>query len=949
MKMLNELKTFFLLLIGFHIVLSLPTNAQSKTITGSVQDAKTREPIFGATVFVRELGTGAATDIDGRFTIGNVSGTKCTLVFSCISYKTIEMEYDLKNTDSLHIRMESVDVQLGELIVKTQRTNNTETSMIITQKTLPQVASGISSAQISKSPDRVASEVVKRVSGVTVTDDRFIVVRGLSQRYNNAWINGLAVPSTEIDSRAFPLDLLPSSQIDNLLIYKSPSPEIPGDFSGGFVKITSKNVPDENRIEVSYTTGFNVKTQFNSYRYNPTGSGADFLGLGTGKRSLLNDFPAYLNQYTATPDEISSLTKNGFNNDWSIKTRIPIPDQRLSFMIARRIERENRKIIGNITALTYSNTFKSIENIKNMRYGIYSAATDMPILFDNYTDNQYSNDVRVGLLHNWAFILSSSNHIEFKNLLNILGKNRLTERTGIKEVSSMYYREQTEMQYTSRLTYSGQVSGTHNISTNQTLTWNAGYSFADRNEPDRRIVANMCGIDSEEEIPFAILKNDDIKRYFQHLTDHSFSTTMNYKQTFRIGKNIKPSLKTGLYGECRMRDFQNREFTYRYNKLSFDERQAYLILPFEQMLEEQYLGANKVYIDEITRNTNNYSAVVGHIAGYAALEIPINKFSVYTGVRIENQNTRLTRNSSMSPLPSDALIVHKDIHDLNVLPSINLMYKFSKKHQLRSAYGISVNRPELREISPAIYYDFDLFSEIGGNEELKTAIINNIDLRYEFYPNQGEVISLGVFYKRFKNPIEWTFIDMGGSLRYLYENADKANSYGIEMELRKKLDFIKMPSFTLVVNAALIESSVRFKPGEVLIEPDRPMQGQSPYIINAGLYYRSKKGEWDAALLYNRIGKRIVGLGKSNNPNQAINSIIPDAYEMPRNVLDFTISKSIGKYVELRFSIKDILSENMIFKQFPKFEKEGIIHEREQITKQYNPGQSLLFGINVKL
>ena len=940
------LRTFLLSLMVVGVFGSFSVNAQSsKTITGLVQDAKTKEPIPGATVLVKELSTGAATDLEGRFSISGIRGTKCNLVISCISYKTVEIEHNLNENKALNIQLENMDVLLGGVVVKGDKSSNTEESMISTQKILPQVTSGISAAQIAKSPDRVASEVVKRVSGVTVIDDRYIIVRGLSQRYNNAWINGLAVPSTEIDSRAFPLDLLPSSQIDNLLIYKSPSPEIPGDFSGGFIKITSKSVPDENRIEINYTTGFNLKTQFCNFKYNP-GSGTDFLGLGTGKRSLSSDFPAYLNTSKASSDEISSMTKNGFNNDWRIITRTPIPDQRFSFVIARRMESKSHKVVGNITAINYSNTYKTLERVKNARYGIYSSSADMPTPLDNYLDNQYSNDIRLGFLHNWAFILSSSNRIEFKNLLNNLSRNRLTERSGIKDMSSMYYREQTEIQYTSRLTYSGQVSGTHNLSANSSLLWDAGYSFANRNEPDRRIVSNQCGIGSEDDIPLAVTLNDNIKRYFQNLADHSFSAAVNYKYTFQLGKNIKPTLKTGIYGEYRMRNFKNREFIYRNNLRLEEERQAYLILPFEQMMEEQYLGADKVYIDEITKKTNDYSAVVGHIAGYAAFEIPIDKFSIYAGVRLENQNIRLTRDRSMSH--ETLLIHHKDTNELSVLPSVNLTYKFSKKHQLRAAYGLSINRPELREISPAVYYDFDLFNEIGGNENLKTAVINNVDLRYEFYPNHGESISVSLFYKHFKNPIEWTFIDMGGSLRYLYENADKADNYGIEIELRKKLDFIKMPSFTLVVNAALIKSNVYFKPGEVLIEPNRPMQGQSPYIINAGLYYHSKKGGWDIALLYNRIGKRIVGLGKSNNPNQDFNSLIPDAYEMPRNMLDFTISKSIGKYVELRLSIKDILSEDVVFKQFPKFEKEGTVYNREQITKQYNQGQTISLGVGVK-
>ncbi|MDR1681768.1 MAG: TonB-dependent receptor [Candidatus Symbiothrix sp.] len=919
--MQKKLKTVLLI---FFIISSFSTRTEAKEITGFVHDSQTREPIIGASVRIKDTSTGTVTDLDGRFSIA-CNDAKCRLTISYLSYKTVEVEYNQTDILShLDISMESDEFTLGEVVVKGRTLSNTEMGMISTVKSIPQVASGVSAAQISKSPDRIASEVVRRIPGVTVIDDRFIIVRGLSQRYNNAWINGLAVPSTETDSRAFPLDLVPSSQIDNLLIYKSPSPEIPGDFSGGFMKITSKGVPDNNRIELGYTTGFNVNTQFDDLRYNP-GSASDFLGFDSGKRSL---------------------SGNDFNTDWRIKSMIPIPDQRLSFMIARRMESENQQIIGNITAITYSNTLKGLERMKNARYGIYSSVADMPVFLDNYFDNQFSNDVRLGILHNWAFILSSSNRIEFKNLLNILGRNRLTERSGIKDMSSMYYREQTEMQYTSRLTYTGQLSGTHDFAADKTLTWDVGYSFADKNEPDRRIVTNQAGIGSEADIPSVITINENISRYFQNLADHSFSAALNYKQAFAFG-SIKPVLKTGLYGEFRKREYSNREFIYRYDNLSYEERQTYLKLPFQEMLEDRYLGADKVYLDEISRKTNNYSATVGHLAGYAAVEIPVNQLFIYAGARLESHNTRLSRDRSNSP--DLMLITHKNINDLNVLPSVNMTYKFSEQHQARLAYGVSVNRPELREISPAVYFDFDLFSEIGGNENLKTAVINNMDLRYEFYPASGETLSLGVFYKHFRNPIEWTFIDMGGSLRYIYENANQAENYGIEMEIRKKLDFIGLPAFSLMLNAALINSKVHFNAGEVLTEPDRPLQGQSPYIINAGLYYRSEKNGWDVSMLYNRIGKRIVGLGKSNSIDQNINNTIPDSYEMPRNMLDLTISKSIGKNLEIRCSIKDILSEDVLFKQFPKYEKNGVVYEREQTTRQYNPGQSLSVGINIKL
>ncbi|MDR1984426.1 MAG: TonB-dependent receptor [Prevotellaceae bacterium] len=941
-----KLKLLLIFLIFCSNVSFVFANDISRKITGYVTDAKTSEPIAGVVVLIKGTNKNSITDTLGYYSIKNLENGKYTLVFSYISYKTIEIECDLKDKDitDFNISMESDIQTISEAFVKSRTRSNTENSMISTIKTNNQVVSGISSAQITKNSDKTASEVIRRIPGITVIDERFIIVRGLSPRYNNVWLNGLAIPGTESDSRAFPFDLIPSSQIDNLLIYKSPAPEIPGDFSGGFVKITSKGAPNENRTEISYSTGFNVKTQFNDFHINP-GSSTDFLGFDLSKRTLSENFPKHLDA-VVNPSEITRLTTEGFNNDWRIKNLKLLPDQHLSLMFTRRIETKNNQTIGNITAFTYSNTFKSVEKMKNARYGIYSGVADMPVILDDYIDNQFSNDARLGLLHNWSLKINPANTIEFKNLLNILGSNRLTERTGIKDMSSMYYREQTEMRYSSRLTYSGQFSGIHDLSSNQTLTWDVGYSYANKNEPDRRIVSNQAGIGSIEDIQSVTTINDNISRYFQNLYDNNISTAVNYKKTF-TDIPFNPTLKTGIYGEYNSRSYSAREFTYRYDNLGYEEKQTYLKLPFQEMLKTEYLEADKVYIDEITRKTNNYSADVWLGAAYLALEIPLNKFNIYSGIRLESRQAKFTRDRSDAA--DIILMTSKNIKDIYLLPSINMTYKFTDKHQIRAAYGRSINRPELRELSPTVYFDFDLFNEIGGNENLKTAVIDNFDLRYEFYPNFGETVSLGVFYKRFRNPIEWTFIDMGGSLRYNYENADKADSWGMELDIRKNLDFIGLPNFSLILNAALIKSKVHFKPGEVVSEPDREMQGQSPYVINAGLYYQSEKTGINFSLLYNLIGKRIIGLGKSNSANQNVNSLIPNSYEMPRNVLDFIISKTIGKKFEIRCSVKDILSENITFKQFPKFEKNGIIYNREQITRQYKPGQSVSLGVLLKI
>ncbi|MDR1593219.1 MAG: TonB-dependent receptor [Prevotellaceae bacterium] len=985
-----------LLIVVFQILVS-GFFAEAREISGIVRDAETSNPVEGAIVLIKNTDKGATTNVEGYYNIRNLSAGSYILEVSALSYRTFEMDFEILQSDTvMDIYIESEDIVMDAVVVSARQRSNTENAIMQIVKTLPQVASGISAAQIARSPDRVASEVIRRAPGVTIIDDRLIIVRGLSQRYNNAWINGMTAPSTETDSRAFPFDLVPGSQIDNLMVYKSPSPDIPGDFSGGFVKITSKSVPDENSIQAGYTTGFNVATQFDVFHIGEGGA-TDFLGFDNNMRTLSKDFPEHLGAVN-NPDEITRLTKEGFNTNWKVRNIIPVPDQRFFLTLARRIETKSNRTVGNLTSLNYSNTFKSVHKMKNARYGIYNYTEDTPVYLYDYVDNQFSNDARLGVLHNWSFVINPSNRIEFKNLLNILGRNRLTKRTGIKDVSSMYYYEQTEIQYSSRLIYSGQFSGTHELGdgvwglgnrvwglgdrvwglgnrdshapnpnphtlnpnspnpqtlnpnahtpnpNSPTLSWDIGYSFASKNEPDRRIVVNYAGIGNEEDIPFVTTHNDNISRYFHNLYDNIFSAALNYRHTF---DNIFLSaLKTGFYGEYQDRDYAMREFIYRYNKLSYEERQTYLSLPFAEMFDNRYLGADKVYVDEITKKTNNYSANVLHAAGYAVFEIPVNNLAIYAGVRFENRRTKLTNDRSMNP--AITLDTTKIINELDWLPSVNLVYRFSERHQLRAAYGRSVNRPELRELSPSVYYDFDLFSEIGGNENLKTAKIDNIDLRYEFYPALGETVSLGIFYKYFRNPIEWTFIDMGGSWRYSYENAGKAVSRGIELDVRKKLDFIGLPALSATMNVALISSRVHFEPGEVVSEPDRAMQGQSPYVINAGIYYASEKAGLNISALYNRIGKRIVGLGKSNVPDQIINNMVPDSYEMPRNMLDLSIIKTIGKHCELRCSIRDILAEDIVFKQFPKFEKDNAIYKREQTTKRFNQGQFVSLGVSIK-
>lgn len=267
---------------------------------------------------------------------------------------------------------------------------------------------------------------------------------------------------------------------------------------------------------------------------------------------------------------------------------------------------------------------------------------------------------------------------------------------------------------------------------------------------------------------------------------------------------------------------------------------------------------------------------------------------------------------------------------------------------MRAAYGRTINRQEFREVSSSVFYDFDLAGNVQGNPELKACRIDNVDLRYEWYPSNGEMVSVALFGKFFDNPIEWTYTVAGGTdLVYSYKNADKAYSYGVEVEVRKNLGFIGAPWLSLLFNGALIKSHVDF--AETDLDKSRPMQGQSPYLVNAGLFYTSTNNNFNASLLYNRIGKRIIGVGRSmGHADDAVR--IPDSYEMPRNALDFTLSYRFNKHFEMKMSVKDILGESVVYKQFEEDVRlsNGTVKDVEEVTRKYTPGRNYSIALSFK-
>ena len=398
-----------LLFTSLFFSLLLFTAHAQYTISGNVIDSRTGESIIGATLAIENTAIATASDINGNFTLKNIPEGKHILVCSYIAYQKQRIPIDKQTPLPIKISLTEDNLTLQEVTVTTQRRQDTETAMLQGVKSTLSVASGISASQIARTGDTNAAEIIRRVPGVSILSDRYIVIRGLAQRYNKVWINHGSAPSVENDSRVFSFDMLPSGQIDNMMIYKSPSPEIPGEFAGGFIKIATKNHPLRNRLQVSYTTGFNTSTHFCDTRMNP-GSCTDWLGFDTSKRQLSADFPQHLDIASTDPERLTYLTRYGMNRDWSIRQFRPMPDQKFNIDAEFIIPTDNSMEISNVSALSYSNAYKTVTDMTNIRYGIYSAATDSPVYLDNYTDNQYTNEVKVGLMHNWLFRFETSQY-----------------------------------------------------------------------------------------------------------------------------------------------------------------------------------------------------------------------------------------------------------------------------------------------------------------------------------------------------------------------------------------------------------------------------------------------------------------------------------------------------------------------------------------------------------
>ena len=837
---------------------------------------------------------------------------KIVLSYSYIGYKTKSITAVQVNpgvTTNLDIVMEeSTGQTLNEVVITATARQESLNGLYARQKNSVRVTDGISAETIKKSPDKNTSEVLKRVSGTTIQDNKFVIVRGLADRYNSASLDNGVLPSTEPNRKAFSFDIVPSNLIDNIIISKTATPDLAGDFAGGSVQIITKDIPEDNFMSFGLGYGYNTQSTFKNFQSGHRNT-SDYFGFDNGLRSLPNNFPStrkVVNNGVGPNKNIASL--QALPQDFSVRNGTAFLNQNYQFTVGRVKDfAKTNSRLGAILSLTYRNSQNSNTGIVRQYH-----------VFD-YTDDQYKFSTNLGALANFAYNFKNS-RITLKNLYNRTLDDQYTYRTGNnKTTGDVRFYAFDLMQ---KSLFKTALEGEHKVGENNSkLKWTLGFGNVINDQPDQRKVNYLRNV-ADREVPNSFYAGvtsigKENTRLFSYLNENVYSAEAGYSLPFTFLKN-SATFKTGFSSNYRKRNFDVRFLGLRLqtdvnNPQSDNEIRT---RPIETLFAEDLISQGKYKLDEINNNGDSYDANSLINAAYVMMDNKLGaKSRIVYGVRAEQYDLNL------STVTTSNLVSQKFV---DILPSVNYTYGINEKSNFRASYFRTLARPEFRELAPFAYYDYERGANVQGNPLLKRTQIDNADLRYEFFPSAGQIFSVSGFYKKFTNAIEASISDANSTPDISYFNSKKASVYGLELECRKNLGFLgdkeAFKNTTLYTNLSLIKSKVKNPEIDNLIEKERPLVGQSPYVINAGLQHSALNNLLSFNLLYNRIGRRIANAGGQQ---------FPSVYEAPRNVFDFQLAYKILKAKgELKFNANDILNNN------------NVLYFDKDMNKKYSPNST---------
>ncbi len=930
--------TFFLLQLLY---------PQSGEVMGTLIDGDFQDPVPFANILVKGTTVGTTSDYDGNYKLALEEGTY-SIVFSYLGYETVEVSdvvVNSKEPTQLNITMESSAEGLEEVIISVSIKQNTERSVLGIQKRAVNLLDGISSETFKKMGAGDVASAIKTVPGVSVQGGKYVYVRGLGDRYTKSILNGMDIPGLDPDRNTIQLDIFPTNIIDNLLVHKSASADLPADFTGGIVDIVTKDFPNSKEHSFSIGGSYNPDMHFNNDYLNYKGSPTDFLGFDNGSRSLPINAQQYIpNTFEYSP-LLTAITKK-FNPTLSAMREKSGMDYSMGFTTGNQYhlgESDNR--IGFFGSVSYKSKTTYYEGAEN---NFYRRNPD-PSIFQLETDRTQKGDLGK---HN--VLLSGLLGTSFKTERSKYKLNMLHIQNG--ESSAGYFQQslnfsdfvnfsKDNLEYTQRAISNLQLSGTHNSEdASWTTEWALSPTLSKIQDKDIRTTSFRV-----EDGVYSIPQNNQPKRIWRDLEEVNTVAKLDFTKKYMfLNKDAK--LKFGAYGAYKNRDFGILNFELENN----GQTTHFNGIADNILLEENLwtVDNNKgTYIDpdiSISEPANTYRAKQQNMAAYVSNEFKIgNQLRTILGIRVENFTTRYTGEDNRDPNDPRKVIYNNEkiIDKLDVFPTANLIYALNEAINLRGSYALSTARPSFKEASIAKIYDPLSNNTFIGNIDLNPTYIDNYDFRIEWFGESAEMMALSSFYKKFTDPIELTYFE-SSSDNFTPKNLGDAEVIGLEFEVRKNLGFITptLSNFSFNLNTSIIKSAQTFgesernlrelglREGERLGKT-RELQGQSPFLINAGLHYKGVENGIETGLNYNVQGKTLQVVG---------NGFVPDVYTMPFHLLNFNFSKKFGNNGEQRISLKveNLLDEELIS------EYESYKAQNKTFSKR-NPGRTFSLGYSI--
>lgn len=921
-----QLPAFFVFLL-----ISLSAYSQSGLIRGQVIDEANGETLLGVTVVVKGTTTGAVTDFDGKFEIKLAPGIY-DIQASFVSYETVTVtgvaveEGGVAVLDG--IRLREAIAELSEVVVTAEVIKTSETALLTIKKKSPNLMDGISAANFRKIGDSDASDAVKRVTGVSVEEGKYVYVRGLGDRYTKTTLNNVDIPGLDPDRNSLQMDIFPTNLIDNMVVLKSAVAELPADFTGGVVNVETKDFPDERIFNVSASFGYNPSMHFNDDYITSQGGSTDFLGYDNGARSLPEEAKRTVIPSPVSRDseqEVKSFLRK-FNPALGATKRTSFMDYNFGASLADQIALSGDRKLGYIFSASYKNETRYYDDVL---YGEYQRMIDPTAYELRYATIQQGvtgeNNAFLGGLGGLALKTSRSKlKLTLMHLQN--GESRagqfFIDNDGAATGQSGYFASSDNLDYSQRVLTNVLLNGEHyNNDGSWKIDWRISPTFSSITDPDvRKTAFTLSPVDTS----FIAGAGGNPSRIWRYLDELSMVGKVDLTKDYTLlGESAK--LKFGASHVYKQRDYE----ILSYNLQFFGGRPEFQGDANEVLTDENLYPNGTLYYTSgnNTPNPNAYNSNVNNTGIYVSNEFtPVSHLRAIIGLRGENYVQRHTGRDVEHANSGNGNNLDNDkvLDSFDLFPSANFIYALSDQQNLRLSYSRTIARPSFKELSFAQildpitnrYFNGGLFKYSDWDGKLTETRIDNLDLRWETFMRNGQLISLSAFYKTFDNPIELVRIpEQQTTTEYQPRNVGDGRLMGAEVEVRKTLDFIApaLERFSVSGNFTLVRSSIELtdrefnsrktyeKEGQT-IERTRQMAGQAPYIINGGLSYEDPELGFDAGLFYNVKGPTLAIVGAG---------LFPDVFAQSFHSLNFNLNKSFGpgQRSSVTFNVSNILND----------------------------------------